>query len=153
MSKICRLTTSTIIILGFLFSLGCDNKDQTKVSSLKDTKWILTQSIDLETQTVSNFPPEIKNFFVIFKEGGSLTIEDLCNFSYGTFSATDSSLNITHVGPGTEMFCISETFMLWESTLINGLKTAKDYSIDDNKLSITCDNKSNLIFQFEGEVK
>lgn len=153
MDKIYRLTFAAIILLGFLSSPGCDNKDDTGVASLKKTKWILKQSFDPETQSTTEFPPGIRSFYIIFNNDGSLTIENLCNFSYGTYSVMDSSLNITGIGPATKLYCISETFMQWESALINGLKTAKVYSIDEHTLYLTCDNNFKLIFKSEEKVR
>ncbi|MCK5138092.1 MAG: META domain-containing protein [Bacteroidales bacterium] len=139
-----------LIFLSLVLFYSCEKiENDCPIQSIINTKWSLSKIIDNETNEITEFPGEIENFEILFKQLGIIELPGLCNYSFGTFTLNDKdSMNIFDVGPGTEKYCLPQLSMDWENLFIINLRESSSYLIDQNQMTITCDGAYNLVFDF-----
>ncbi len=117
--------------------------------SIVNTKWTLSRIVDNKTKEVIEFPAELDPFEISFKQYGIIELSGFCNYSFCSYSLQHiDSLQISNIGPGTEIYCPPKPSMDWESLFINSLRESSSYYVDKNRLCIVSNGAYTLVFDF-----
>lgn len=140
------------VMVGLVFLLlssACD-KDENTFSGrgLEGTQWKVLRIVDKTTGKVDEFPSEAKNFELIFRTGGKLNLLNMCNYSYGKYLVSGSSLQFQVLGPATEMYCgiIAE----FEEVFLGTLSKVKEYKLLNKQLVLSSELRD-VVMEYVGE--
>ena len=119
-------------------------KDEPKQEvTLEDTLWVLQSYGESDNLTAVLADTEITAMFDSAEE--KVTGTAGCNNYFGSYEVEDSQLSIPGPIGATEMWC-GEQIGEQETQYLTALQAAENYTIENGKLTITCDSQV-LIFQ------
>lgn len=146
--KIYLKTLIWILILGLS---GCQNGNNALHSSesLISTKWILLGLQNNDTKIYEPVPADLSGMNIVFGKSHGFQAASSCNTVYGSYLISEQNLIKTDSIIMTKMFCMDSSQITWEDKYVSGLKSASEFKITKDTLSVRTNSNVEMIFKAE----
>jgi len=145
-------------MLGWAFSCEKDSNNENEVSCFQvnsndiadyqiDNKWILLGFLHTDTQLEECKPSILKEMNIEFSDYDRFHANSSCNSFEGVYSVSAPDTLVLLMINTKLIYCANDTIREWEDKYYKGLKSATNYMINGNKLTIKTTLNIDIIYK------